>query len=103
MTDLLTEPRPAPASDGRDQRARLGRLVDPGSLAVLHESDEVAAVAARGRIGGDPVIVFCTDATRMGGSLGLAECARIADAINLAAGRGWPVLGMWHSRGGRLG
>jgi acetyl-CoA/propionyl-CoA carboxylase carboxyl transferase subunit len=89
-------------SDPRDPSIRLSRLVDLGSLTELHERDEVAVTVARGRIEGEKVIAFCTDATRKGGSLGLGECVRIADAIDLAASEEQPVIGLWHSAGAKL-
>jgi acetyl-CoA/propionyl-CoA carboxylase carboxyl transferase subunit len=81
---------------------RLARLMDPGTLVLTTPADEGAATAARGLIDGQPVIAFCTDATRKGGAVGLAECVRITDAIELATAEGVPVIGLWHSGGAKL-
>ncbi|HEV2779569.1 MAG TPA: carboxyl transferase domain-containing protein [Actinophytocola sp.] len=89
-------------TDPRLPLNRLSRLLDPESLTELHERDDVAITAVRGWIDAEKVVAFCTDATRKGGSLGLAECVRIADAIDLAAGDGCPVVGLWHSAGAKL-
>ncbi|MGQ0841549.1 acyl-CoA carboxylase subunit beta [Actinokineospora sp.] len=91
----MTDPTHAPL-------VRLGRLLDEGSLTELHDSDEFAASMVRGRIEGEKVVAFCTDATRKGGALGMGECVRIAEAIDLAASEGTPVIGLWHSAGAKL-
>ena len=85
-----------------EPQRRLWHLLDHGSMAVRHEPDGVAVTAAEGRIEGVPVLAFCTDATRKGGSLGLRECVRIADTIAAAVRRTTPVLGLWHSGGAKL-
>jgi acetyl-CoA/propionyl-CoA carboxylase carboxyl transferase subunit len=104
MTDLDIAPRQAhpEIADPRDPRGRLAALLDAESMTVPHEQDGVAVVVAHGRVDGAPVTAFCTDATRKGGALGLAECTRIAAAIDLARERGNPVLGLWHSGGAKL-
>jgi acetyl-CoA/propionyl-CoA carboxylase carboxyl transferase subunit len=94
---------PALADDPRAPLDRLSRLLDPGSPMLLHETDEIAATVVRGQIDGLKVIAFCTDATRRGGALGLVECERIAEAIDLAASEGCPVIGLWHSGGAKIG
>jgi acetyl-CoA/propionyl-CoA carboxylase carboxyl transferase subunit len=88
-------------NDPRLPLTRLSRLLD--SLTELHERDEIATTVVRGQIDGEKVIAFCTDATRKGGALGIDECLRIADAIDLAASEGHPVVGLWHSAGAKLG
>src|SRR5262245_6217902 len=105
MTELSTAPRPARdalVQDPRDPYLRLDGLLDPGTLALLHESDDVSAVAVRGQIGGADVVAFCTDGTKKGGAIGAAECRRIADATDLAVRESRPVIGLWHSGGARL-
>jgi acetyl-CoA/propionyl-CoA carboxylase carboxyl transferase subunit len=99
IAERASRDRPAAS---RDPLARLAGLLDPGSLSLLHSHDDVAVSAAKGLIDGVPVIGFATDATRKGGALGLAECERIENAINLAAGDHVPVIGLWHSAGARL-
>jgi acetyl-CoA/propionyl-CoA carboxylase carboxyl transferase subunit len=92
----------ARALDPRDPVARLSALFDPGSLELLHQPDEVKAVAAYGRMLGVEAFAFCTDATAKGGAIGSAECARIAETIDLALLEDRPVVGLWHSGGARL-
>jgi acetyl-CoA/propionyl-CoA carboxylase carboxyl transferase subunit len=79
---------------------RLAQLLD--AFTELHEPDEIAATAVRGEIEGMPVVAFCTDANRKGGAIGMAECVRIASAIDLALSEGCPVIGLWHSAGAKL-
>ncbi|MDQ3401944.1 MAG: acyl-CoA carboxylase subunit beta, partial [Actinomycetota bacterium] len=89
--------------DFRDPWLRLSRLLDHDSVVTLHPSDPMCAVvAARGRINGAPVVAYCTDATKLGGSLGAAEADRIIDAIELAVRLRVPVIGLWHSGGAKL-
>ncbi|WP_291412006.1 acyl-CoA carboxylase subunit beta [Actinophytocola sp.] len=90
------------AGDPRAPLTRLGRLLDPGSTEVLHEPDRVAVTAARGYVGGERVVAFCTDATIKGGAIGIEECRRITRTIDLAAAEGAPVVGLWHSAGAKL-
>jgi acetyl-CoA/propionyl-CoA carboxylase carboxyl transferase subunit len=99
IAERALQDRPAAA---RDPLARLAGLLDPGSLSLLHLYDDVAVSAGQGMVDGIPVIGFATDATRKGGALGLAECERIEDAINLAADNHVPVIGLWHSAGAKL-
>jgi acetyl-CoA/propionyl-CoA carboxylase carboxyl transferase subunit len=103
MTRLSATPpvedRPA---DTRDAYWRLSQLVDTHSLRRIHLADDIAVVAVRGRVAGADVIAFCTDATTMGGAIGMRECVRIADATDLAAAEGVPVVGLWHSGGAKL-
>jgi acetyl-CoA/propionyl-CoA carboxylase carboxyl transferase subunit len=95
----------APAEQDYDLRApltRLSRLLDADSLEQMHEDDGSGVRGVTGRIDGMPVVAFCTDATKMGGSLGLPGAERIIDAIELADKEGWPVIGLWHSGGAKL-
>jgi acetyl-CoA/propionyl-CoA carboxylase carboxyl transferase subunit len=88
--------------DPRDPERRLGQLLDAGSLEPLGPRDDSGVLAAHGRIGGAPVVAFCTDATVMGGAMGTAGCRHIVDAIDAAVRERVPVLGLWHSGGARL-
>ncbi|MGA8117580.1 MAG: carboxyl transferase domain-containing protein [Actinocatenispora sp.] len=88
--------------DHRAPDVRLGRLLDAGSVAPLHEPDDSGVVAVGGRIHGNRVLVYCTDARRMGGSLGSEGTAHIVGAIDAAVAEGCPVIGLWHSGGARL-
>lgn len=81
------------AESGRgDARTRLDALLDPGSMVEigLLAGDGVPAdafVAARGAIGGQPVLVGAEDASVAGGSIGVAGATKRARLIELA-GRG---------------
>ena len=89
-------------TDPRDPRARLERLLDPASIALLTEPDDSGMLAATGRISGSPVVVFASDATIQGGAMGMAGCQVILAAYEQALADGVPVLGLWHSGGARL-
>jgi acetyl-CoA/propionyl-CoA carboxylase carboxyl transferase subunit len=92
----------APAFDGRDPVHRMGQLLDPGSLELVDHRDGLGVSTARGRVNGAEVIVYCTNATRMGGAIGVAECPVIVEAIDRAVLRRCPVIGIWHSGGAKL-
>jgi acetyl-CoA/propionyl-CoA carboxylase carboxyl transferase subunit len=102
---ILADEGHAP-TDLRDPRLRLSLLLDSGPG---HEpwtplpGAECGVVAVEGRIDGTPVVAYCTDATRAGGSLSTAEGDQIIDAIELAVRRKVPVIGLWHSGGAKLG
>ncbi|GIF00772.1 acyl-CoA carboxylase subunit beta [Paractinoplanes rishiriensis] len=109
----------AAAVDNRDPELRLRALFDRGTLRLLAPRDSAATDAwrrgepealrdesgvlyARGEVDGTPAIAFATDATRMGGAMGLVGCRHIVDAIDTAVRERVPVLGLWHSGGARL-
>jgi acetyl-CoA/propionyl-CoA carboxylase carboxyl transferase subunit len=96
---------PVPAGSADDPRAplvRLSALLDIGSLRPLHDDDRSGVRSVRGRIDGTEVLAYCTDATVMGGSLGLPGARHIIEAIDTAVREGSPVVGLWHSGGARL-
>jgi acetyl-CoA/propionyl-CoA carboxylase carboxyl transferase subunit len=94
---------PAPtAVDPRDPLDRLERFFDPGSVRLLAARDTSGVVAARGTVQGSPTIAYCTDATVMGGAMGLDGCRHIVDAIDAALRERVPSVGIWHSGGARL-
>jgi acetyl-CoA/propionyl-CoA carboxylase carboxyl transferase subunit len=101
MTVLVTRPQEADF-DFRDPALRLSTLLDAGTPVGLHVPDDVGVRSVRGRIDGVQVIAYCTDATKMGGSLGSAESDRIIEAIELAVRLRCPVIGLWHSGGAKL-
>ncbi|MDR1999658.1 MAG: acyl-CoA carboxylase subunit beta, partial [Frankiaceae bacterium] len=92
----------AVSDDPRDPVSRLCQLLDDGSVYLRRcERGERVAIA-EGRINGSPVVAYCTDATSSGGAMGYAGCREIAAAIDLAAGSGRPVIGIWHCSGASL-
>jgi len=105
MTALVTRPEvaadPAPASS-RDPEHRIARLLDAQTIMALQPRDSSGVFSARGRIDGAKVIVYCTDATKMGGAMGLEGCRHIVAAIDTAVRERCPVIGLWHSGGARL-
>lgn len=94
--------------DRRDPEVRLKALLDRGSLRPIAARDDRSGpdnsgvISARGQIDGTPVIAFVTDATLMGGALGISGCQLIAEAIDTAVRERVPVIGLWHSGGARL-
>jgi acetyl-CoA/propionyl-CoA carboxylase carboxyl transferase subunit len=98
----LSAAAPAPAVDPRDPEDRLERLFDAGSMALLAPRDSSGVVAARGTVSGSSAVAYCTDATVMGGAMGIDGCRHIVDAIDTALRERVPVVGVWHSGGARL-
>ena len=88
--------------DPRDPVVRLENLFDPASLEFITEPDASGALAARGLIDGEPTIAYATDATVMGGAMGLDGCRHIVRAIDVAIDEQLPIVGVWHSGGARL-
>ena len=92
----------SPAVDFRDPEVRLRALFDDDSLRLLAAKDDYGVLCARGDVDGTPAIAFATDATRMGGAMGIEGCQQIVDAIDAAVRDRVPVIGLWHSGGARL-
>jgi acetyl-CoA/propionyl-CoA carboxylase carboxyl transferase subunit len=90
------------APDPRDPEDRLLRFFDEGSMQTLMPRDASGVLYARGTVHGSPAIAFCTDATVMGGAMGVDGCRHIVDAIDSALRERVPVVGIWHSGGARL-
>jgi acetyl-CoA/propionyl-CoA carboxylase carboxyl transferase subunit len=88
--------------DFRDPLVRLRALFDQGTLRTLTGQDDSGVLGARGEIDGTKVIAFATDATRMGGAMGVEGCKHVVDAIDIAVRERVPVIGLWHSGGARL-
>ena len=101
MTTVQAAP-PLPTPDPRDPEDRLRRFFDPGSMQQLAARDTSGVLAARGTVSGSQAIAFCTDATVMGGAMGVDGCRHIVDAIDTALRERVPVVGIWHSGGARL-
>ncbi|MGI9093820.1 MAG: acyl-CoA carboxylase subunit beta [Mycobacteriales bacterium] len=90
------------AIDPRDPELRLEALLDPGSTRLLSSRDDSGVLGARGAVDGSAVLAFATDATRMGGAMGLVGCQHIVDTIDTAVRERVPVIGLWHCGGARL-
>jgi acetyl-CoA/propionyl-CoA carboxylase carboxyl transferase subunit len=101
VTTLHASPT-LPTVDPRDPEDRLQRFFDAGSMQQLASRDASGVLAARGTVQGSPAIAFCTDATLMGGAMGIDGCKHIVDAIDTALRERVPVVGIWHSGGARL-
>ena len=92
----------SPTVDHRDPEVRLRALFDQGTLRLLAGQDDSGVLYARGEVDGTPAIAFVTDATRMGGAMGIEGCQHVVDAIDTAVRERVPVIGLWHSGGARL-
>jgi len=105
MTAVATR-REVPAEtqsvNPREPQRRVGNLLDAATMIPLRPRDSSGAFTARGRIDGAKVIVYYTDATRMGGAMSAEGCRYIVEAIDTAVRERCPVIGMWHSGGARL-
>jgi acetyl-CoA/propionyl-CoA carboxylase carboxyl transferase subunit len=101
LTTVHASPPPTEL-DPRDPEDRLQRFFDDGSVQLLAARDTSGVLAARGTVQGTPAIAYCTDATVMGGAMGVDGCRHIVDAIDAAVRERVPVVGIWHSGGARL-
>ncbi|GIE84671.1 acetyl-CoA/propionyl-CoA carboxylase carboxyl transferase subunit [Actinoplanes regularis] len=86
----------------RDPQSRLRAFFDHDTMRLLAAGDDSGVLHARGSVDGTPAVAFATDATRMGGAVGVRGCRRIVEAIDLAVRERVPVVGVWHSGGARL-
>jgi acetyl-CoA/propionyl-CoA carboxylase carboxyl transferase subunit len=93
---------PSPERDVRDPSLRLAQLFDGNDCGPLHPAGDNEVRTAAGRINGARVIAYCTDATKMGGALGMDGAQRIIEAIELAVRDRCPLIGVWHSGGAKL-
>jgi acetyl-CoA/propionyl-CoA carboxylase carboxyl transferase subunit len=101
VTTVHAAPTPV-AADPRDPEDRLLRFFDAGSVSLLVPRDSSGVLAARGTVAGTRAVAFCTDATVMGGAMGVDGCRHIVDTIDTALRERVPVVGIWHSGGARL-
>ncbi|WP_018789430.1 acyl-CoA carboxylase subunit beta [Salinispora arenicola] len=101
MTTTVADPDSSTV-DYRDPELRLRSLFDAGTLRLIAPRDTSGVLLARGEIEGTPAIAYATDATKMGGAMGVDGCQHIVDAIDTAVRERVPVLGLWHSGGARL-
>jgi acetyl-CoA/propionyl-CoA carboxylase carboxyl transferase subunit len=95
-------PRVPREEDPRNPKFRLAALLDPGTMALLSPDDESGMMSAAGAINGSPVVAFCSDATVMGGAMGVEGCAVVVEAYRQAMVDRVPIIGIWHSGGARL-
>ncbi|MGX1774773.1 acyl-CoA carboxylase subunit beta [Nocardia brasiliensis] len=102
MTTMASALHQATSTDPRDPLGRLQRFFDPGTLLPLHPRDKSGVLAAIGEVDGVRTVAYCSDATVMGGAMGVEGCKHIVDAIDTAIESGVPVVGIWHSGGARL-
>ncbi|MGZ4509105.1 MAG: acyl-CoA carboxylase subunit beta [Blastococcus sp.] len=101
MTTVQTAPT-LPTPDPRDPEDRLRRFFDAGSMRPLMARDSSGVLTARGTVDGSPTIAYCTDATVMGGAMGVDGCRHIVDATDTALRERVPIVAIWHSGGARL-
>jgi acetyl-CoA/propionyl-CoA carboxylase carboxyl transferase subunit len=80
----------------------LRTLFDQGTVQTLTGKDDSGVLTARGLIDGTAAIAYATDATKMGGAMGIEGCRHIVDSIDTAVRERVPVIGLWHSGGARL-
>ena len=88
--------------DPRNPNFRLQALLDQGSVELITPDDDSGMLAAVGTINGCRVVAFCSDATVMGGAMGMDGCDVVVRAYERALRDRVPILGIWHSGGARL-
>lgn len=98
----VTPAKPPRAEDPRNPNLRLAALFDEGSLELISPDDGSGMLAAIGTIDGSRTVAFCSDATVMGGAMGLDGCQVVVDAYARAMADQLPIIGVWHSGGARL-
>lgn len=96
------KPKPDRATDPRNPRLRLEAYFDDGSIELITPEDDSGMLAATGTCQGVPAVAFCSDATIMGGAMGVAGCKVVVAAYERALADGIPIVGIWHSGGARL-
>jgi acetyl-CoA/propionyl-CoA carboxylase carboxyl transferase subunit len=93
----LNTPAAPPDPATRKPWARLGQLVDTGSIEPLHPVDSSGVLAVRATVEGSPVVAYCADATQMD----VEGCRHTVAAIDTAVRLRCPVVGVWHGGGSR--
>ena len=88
--------------DPRNPNLRLQALLDADSVELITPDDGSGMLAAVGTINGCRVVAFCSDATVMGGAMGMDGCDVVVQAYERAMHDRVPILGIWHSGGARL-
>jgi acetyl-CoA/propionyl-CoA carboxylase carboxyl transferase subunit len=107
MTVTATPPAAKPAKlpreqDPRNPNHRLAALFDEGTLELITEDDGSGMLAGTGLVDGSPAVAFCSDATVMGGAMGMDGCKVVVRAYERAMADQVPIIGLWHSGGARL-
>lgn len=97
-----TKVKPDRATDPRNPRLRLQAFFDEGSVEFITPEDDSGMLAAVGTCQGAPTAAFCSDATIMGGAMGVDGCKVVVAAYERALADGIPIVGIWHSGGARL-
>lgn len=89
--------------DPRNPNFRLAALFDEGTMELIGADDETSGMlAAVGHIDGSRTVAFCSDATVMGGAMGVDGCEVVVQAYARAMADRLPIVGVWHSGGARL-
>jgi len=88
--------------DPRNPNTRLANLFDEGSMQLITADDGSGILCAAGTIHGNRTVAFCSDATVMGGAMGVDGCDAIVRAYATAMKNNLPIVGIWHSGGARL-
>lgn len=88
--------------DPRNPNHRLAAFFDDGSLELITADDDSGMLAATGTVDGQSVVAFASDATVMGGAMGVAGCKAVVAAYERALADDVPIVGLWHSGGARL-
>jgi acetyl-CoA/propionyl-CoA carboxylase carboxyl transferase subunit len=95
----------AVALDGeidRDPRVRLAALFGNDSMLIMADDEGSGVVTAIGKLHGQPVVAFATDASLQGGAMGTAGCEAIIAAYQVAMRNHAAIIGVWQSGGARL-
>ena len=87
-----------------EARKRLVSLFDDGIFTEIDafaksSNGDVEAAAGFGTVNGAPVYAFSQDVSVNGGSVSVAQCAKIKKIYDLAAKTGCPVVGIYDSNG----
>ena len=101
-TETKPVTKPPRTEDPRYPVHRIGALLDEGTMESITPEDDSGMLAAVGRVNGRRVVVFCSDATVMGGAMGDQGCRVVVDAYHRAMIDQVPIIGLWHSGGARL-
>ncbi|MGI8459319.1 MAG: acyl-CoA carboxylase subunit beta [Propionibacteriaceae bacterium] len=88
--------------DPRNPNFRLSALFDPDTVELITPDDDSGMLAAVGTINGCRTVAFCSDATVMGGAMGMQGCEVVVTAYERAMNDRVPIIGIWHSGGARL-